>query len=43
MKLSKLKVLIATFGNITFKDLENIAFSSPEMKEIILGKGDENA
>ncbi|HEY4533979.1 MAG TPA: hypothetical protein VIG61_07475 [Fusobacterium sp.] len=43
MKLSQLKKVVQCFGNITFKELEDIAFSSPEMKEIILGKGDENA
>lgn len=43
MKLSQLKKVIGYFGNITFKELEDIIFSSPEIKEIILGKGDENA
>lgn len=37
MKLSQLKKVIGYFGNITFKELEDIAFSSPEMKRIILG------
>ncbi|CAL7893807.1 ABC transporter ATP-binding protein [Fusobacterium necrophorum subsp. funduliforme] len=37
MKLSQLKKVIGYFGNITFKELEDIAASSPELKQIILG------
>ncbi|CAL7868275.1 ABC transporter ATP-binding protein [Fusobacterium necrophorum subsp. funduliforme] len=37
MKLSQLKKVIGYFGNITFKELEDIAASSPKLKELILG------
>lgn len=37
MKLSQLKKVIQCFGNITFKELEDIMLSSQEMKRIILG------
>lgn len=37
MKLSQLKKVIGYFGNITFKELEDIILSSPKLKELILG------
>ncbi|WP_285053390.1 hypothetical protein [Fusobacterium necrophorum] len=37
MRLSQLKKVIGYFGNITFKELEDIMLSSQEMKRIILG------
>ncbi|WP_285057171.1 hypothetical protein [Fusobacterium necrophorum] len=37
MKLSQLKKVIDCFGNITFKELEDIMLSSQKLKEIILG------
>lgn len=37
MKLSQLKKVIQCFGNITFKELEDIMLSSQELRNIILG------